>query len=191
MTVLAAPQLLSAEAYLQGEQDGELRHEFIAGETYAMAGAGDGHNRVSGNGFFLLKSALRGSECSIYMADMKLRIGEDEAYLYPDVIVTCDEKDKQRNFYKQAPKLIIEVLSPSTEGFDRGQKFALYRRLETLQEYVLIDPRRYQLDLFRRNRDQRWELFSWNKPQDTVACKSVDLKCQLVELYEDVDFSLS
>lgn len=191
MTATATQQTLTPEAYLQGERDGEVRHEYIDGQTYAMAGAGDGHNRVSGNAFALLKQHLRGSGCSTYTADMKVRIGDDQAFLYPDVMVTCDDDDRNRNYVKHAPVLIIEVLSPGTEGYDRGDKFVLYRELPSLQEYVLIDPRVYRVDLFRRNADNRWELFTWHEPEATIHCKSVNIQCQLDILYEDVNFSLS
>ncbi|MEZ5447525.1 MAG: Uma2 family endonuclease [Thiolinea sp.] len=172
MTATAENLKLTPDEYLQGERDGDTRHEYIHGQAYAMAGAGDAHNRVSGNAFALLKNHLRGSDCSTYMADMKVRINADEAFLYPDVMITCDPADHNRNYYKHAPILIIEVLSPRTEGYDRGGKFALYRELDSLQEYVLIDPRVYRVDIFRRNSENRWELYSWHDPQDKIELKA-------------------
>lgn len=191
MTATAENLKLTPDEYLQGERDGDTRHEYIHGQAYAMAGAGDAHNRVSGNAFALLKHHLRGSDCSTYMADMKVRINADEAFLYPDVMITCDPTDRNRNYQKHAPVLIIEVLSPRTEGYDRGGKFALYRELDSLREYVLIDPRIYRVDMFRRNSENRWELYTWDDPQDTVEFVSVGFECQLADLYEDVNFSLS
>lgn len=191
MVALAASALLNPEAYLQGERETEQRYEYIRGEIYAMAGAGDGHVRISGNVFALLKAHLRGSGCSVYMADMKVRVKEDEAFFYPDVMVTCDPADLQRNYTKHSPRLVIEVLSASTEGYDRGVKFALYREIASLQEYVLIDPRSYRVDVFRRNAQDRWELFAFTTMESQVEFASVNCGLAMQDLYEDVDFGLA
>lgn len=153
-----------------------------------MAGAGDGH--VSGNVFALLKAQLRGSGCSVYMADMKVRVKEDEAFFYPDVMVTGDPADLKRNYTKHSPCLVIEVLSASTEGYDRGMKFALYQELASLQEYVLIAPRSYRVDVFRRNDHDRWELFAFTTQESQVALASLNFKLTMQDVYEEVDFEL-
>ncbi|WP_298608976.1 Uma2 family endonuclease [uncultured Thiothrix sp.] len=191
MVALASFSYLTPEAYLQGERETEQRYEYIRGEIYAMAGAGDGHVRISGNVFALLKAHLRGSGCSVYMADMKVRVKEDEAFFYPDVMVTCDPADLQRNYTKHSPRLVIEVLPASTEGYDRGVKFALYREIASLQEYVLIDPRSYRVDVFRRNAQDRWELFAFTTMESQVEFASVNCRLAMQDLYEDVDFGLA
>ena len=190
MAVLAEQLGISPEDYLSGERDASFRHEYVHGQVYAMAGAADGHVRVSVNAVLILKNHLRGSGCSVYMADMKVRVKQDTAFFYPDVMVTCDPADLQRNHFKQSPCLVIEVLSPSTEAYDRGNKFALYRELESLQEYVLIDPRTYQVDVFRRNAHGRWELFAFSGETATVVFASVGCECAMSDLYEDVNFAL-
>lgn len=190
MVALALSSRLTPDAYLQGERETAQRYEYIRGEVYAMAGAGDGHVRISGNVFALLKAQLRGSGCSVYMADMKVRVKEDEAFFYPDVMVTGDPADLKRNYTKHSPRLVIEVLSASTEGYDRGMKFALYRELASLQEYVLIDPRSYRVDVFRRNDHDRWELFAFTTQESQVEFTSLNFKLTMQELYEDVDFEL-
>lgn len=191
MAAVLAEQLgISPEDYLSGERDAAFRHEYVHGQVYAMAGASDGHVSVTGNAFALLKSHLRGSGCRVYMADMKLRVKQDTAFFYPDVMVTCDPADTHRNYFKQSPSLIIEVLSPSTEGHDRGNKFALYRELESLREYVLIDPRTYHVDVFRRNTHGRWELFAFSGEATVVEFASVGYECAMRDLYEDVNFTL-
>ena len=96
----------------------------------------DGHVTVNTNLITLIKPHLRGSGCKSYISDMKVRIGEDSAYYYPDLLVSCDPADHKRNYIKQSPLLIVEILSSSTEAYDRGDKFAFYRQLESLQEYV-------------------------------------------------------
>ncbi|SDZ75514.1 Endonuclease, Uma2 family (restriction endonuclease fold) [Thiothrix caldifontis] len=190
MAALAQQLGITPEDYLAGERDAPFRHEYVHGQAYAMAGAADGHVRVSGNAFAFLKNHLRGSGCSVYMADMKVRVKQDTAFFYPDVMVTCDPADLQRSHFKQSPILVIEVLSPSTEGYDRGGKFALYRELDSLQEYVLIDPRAYQVDVFRRNALGRWELFAAHGETATIEFASVGCECTMHDLYEDVNFAL-
>ena len=190
MAAVAEQLGISPADYLAGERDAALRHEYVHGQVYAMAGASDAHVRISGNVFALLKSHLRGTGCSVYMSDMKVRVKQDTAFFYPDVMVTCDPADLQRNHYKHAPTLIIEVLSPSTEAYDRGNKFALYRELDSLQEYVLINPRTYTVDVFRRNEYGRWELFAFSGATAHVSFASVDYECTMPDLYEDVNFAL-
>ncbi|MDY6806482.1 MAG: Uma2 family endonuclease, partial [Cyanobacteriota bacterium] len=129
---------LSPDAYLEGEKSSPIKHEYIQGEVCAMAGACDAHVTIAGNLFALLRSHVRGSGCRVYMSDMKARIETMDIFYYPDVMVTCDESDRQFDYFKRYPCLIVEVLSDSTESRDRGDKFADYRELSSLQEYVLI-----------------------------------------------------
>lgn len=191
VALVASSSFLAPEAYLKGEQDSQQRYEYIGGEVYAMAGAGDGHVRISGNVFALLKTQLRGSGCSVYVSDMKVRVKEDEAFFYPDVMVTCDPADLKRNYVKHAPILVVEVLSASTEGYDRGEKFAWCRELASLKEYVLIDPRTYRVDLFRRNEQNRWELFAFTDKDSVIEFNSLNFKVSMADIYEDVNFALA
>jgi len=189
-TATAQKLTLTPQEYLLGEQVSEIRHEYVDGEVYAMAGGSDAHARISGNVFFLLKTHLRGSGCSIYLGEMKAQI-DDNKYFYPDVMVTCHPADLKNNYAKQHPKLIIEVLSASTEGYDRGKKFEYYRQLASLEEYVLIAQSEYHVDIFRKNARQRWELFSFAGQQALVDFVSLDYSIAMNELYEAVDFTLT
>jgi len=189
-TATAQKLTLTPQEYLLGEQVSEIRHEYVDGEVYAMAGGSDAHARISGNVFFLLKTHLRGSGCSIYLGEMKAQI-DDNKYFYPDVMVTCHPADLKNNYAKQHPKLIIEVLSASTEGYDRGKKFEYYRQLANLEEYVLIAQSEYHVDIFRKNARQRWELFSFAGQQALVDFVSLDYSIAMNELYEAVDFTLT
>ncbi len=182
--------ILTPQEYLLGEQTSEIRHEYIDGEVYAMAGGSDAHARISLNIAALLKNKLRGSGCSIYLGEMKAQI-DDSKYFYPDVMVTCHPDDLKSNYTKQHPKLIIEVLSASTEGYDRGKKFEYYRQLASLEEYVLIAQSEYHVDIFRKNVQQRWELFSFSGQQAQVYFASLDYSIAMNELYEEVDFTLT
>ncbi|HPE60970.1 MAG TPA: Uma2 family endonuclease [Thiolinea sp.] len=191
MFALVQHTAMRVEEYLIREQDAPFRSEFVQGEVFAMAGAGDAHVTVTGNLFALLRSWLRGRGCRAYASDMKVRIGTDTAYCYPDILVTCEPEDHQRNYFKQAPVLIVEVLSASTEAYDRGGKFVLYRQLKSLQEYVLIDPRVFRVDVFRRNAQERWELFSFEGADSELELASINFHTAMPVLYEDVDFSLA
>lgn len=184
---LPAPQpFFDAQAYLAWEAEQSTKHEYHDGEVFAMAGASDAHVTVAGNVYMALRNHLRGSPCSVFISDMKLRVEEDNAFFYPDVFVTCAESDRGQSHSKSAPVLVVEVLSPATSAYDRGAKFAAYRKLPTLREYALIDPERLSLDLFRRDGDsKRWVLHPI-EAGGHVEWASVGLQVPLEALYEDV-----
>ena len=178
----------SPAEYLEAETHSPVKHEYIDGQVYAMAGASDAHNLITGNAYVLLRNHLRGSGCLPYSGDMKARIEIRNIFYYPDVMVTCDPRDRTAEYAKSYPSLIIEVLSDSTEAFDRGDKFADYRHLDSLQEYVLIKQDRCDVDCFRRNKNNRWELYSFAEA-DELELQSVNFKCAIASLYEDVIFA--
>ena len=177
---------LTADDYLAAETESPVKHEYVDGLVYAMAGASEAHVTVAGNIFALLRGHLRDGPCRVYISDMKLRIEQADAYFYPDVFVTCADSDAPRQQAKAEAQVVIEVLSDRTEGYDRGEKFARYRRLPTLQEYVLIDPRRPSVEVFSR-RDDGWLLRP--VPEDgQLTIDSLDFACGLDAVYEDVVF---
>jgi Uma2 family endonuclease len=137
-------------AYLDWEAQQADKNEYLAGEVFAMVGARQEHVVVALALAARFREHLRGSRCRAYTSDMKLEVVAADAVFYPDVMVSCDEADRQRDLALRAPRLIVEVLSDSTAAFDRGAKFAAYRRLESLQEYLLVDIDARRLELFRR-----------------------------------------
>ncbi|MEA5617008.1 Uma2 family endonuclease [Cronbergia sp. UHCC 0137] len=177
---------ISPEEYLEREKLSEIKHEYIDGEVYAMAGASDTHVTISGNFYILVHSHLRGNACRVYMADMKVEVEKVNRYFYPDLLVTCDDRDREFEYFKKYPCLIVEVLSKSTEGYDRGKKFADYRKLDTLQEYVLVSPEEINVECFRRDEAGNWVLYSYEK-DDEVHLTSIDFHCPIKALYEDVN----
>ncbi|NJK66682.1 MAG: Uma2 family endonuclease [Microcoleus sp. CSU_2_2] len=179
---------ISPEEYLKLEELSPIKHEYIQGEIYAMAGASDAHVTLGVNLVSLLRNHVRGSGCRVYMSDMKARIESKNIYYYPDVMVTCDERDKAFPSFKRYPCLIIEVLSDGTEGFDRGDKFADYQELETLQEYVLISQKRQRVECFRRNAEGLWVLQSYTQGSE-IYLASVDFRASMDAIYEDVVFA--
>jgi Uma2 family endonuclease len=178
---------VSPEDYLEGEKISPVKHEYIRGETYAMAGATKAHGIISLNLATQLKNHLRGSGCTTYMADIKVRIETADVYYYPDVVVTCDRRDSTslNEDFIRYPRLIIEVLSSHTAAFDRGNKFADHRTIETLEEYILVNQERMSVECFRRNSERLWVLHPYNQGAK-IELASVDFHCEIEALYEDV-----
>ncbi len=186
MSNLARVYPITADDYLAGEIHSPIRHEYVAGEVFAMAGATEEHATIAGNLFALLRNQVRGGPCRVYIADMKLRVEAADAFFYPDVFVTCDPRDASEPLAKRHPALICEVLSESTEAYDRGGKFAAYRTLESLNEYLLIDSRRRAVEVFRRQ-PGGW-LLAPVAPDGALELKCLDFRCAVDALYEDVVF---
>jgi Uma2 family endonuclease len=186
--IAASQSYLSPEEYLEMEEKSDIKHEYIDGYIYAMAGALDPHITIAGNLFALLRTHVRGSGCRVYIADMKARIETLNRYYYPDVMVTCDQRDQETSGYKRFPCLIVEVLSNSTEAFDRGDKFIDYQALESLQEYVLINTKRQRVECFRRNHEGLWVLQTYTVKDEIFRLNSINFQGTIVELYEDVVF---
>ena len=187
MVALPDTPYLSPEEYLAAEAESPVKHEYRDGKVYAMAGGTDAHNQIAGNLYALLRGHLRGGPCRTYIADVKARIESLNRFYYPDVMVTCDDYDRNNNTSKCHPCLVVEVLSESTEAFDRGDKFSDYRHLDSLQEYVLISQMRPQVEVFRRNVEGLWVLHPYGEG-DTVKLASVGWSGAIAELYEAVEF---
>lgn len=183
---------MTPEEYLAFEEKSSVKHEYIDGQVYAMSGTTDSHNTISQNAQIALRLHLRGTECDVYIADVKAQLVHRKNYYYPDVMVTCDPQDKLDSIAKRHPKLIVEVISDSTEGFDRGDKFVDYQTFESLEEYVLINTRHKRVEVFRRAEGGLWVLqpYKDNEGADEtiVELKSVGLSVPLSELYVDVRF---
>ena len=183
----AAPKVpMTAEEFLAWDEHETIKREFVRGEVFAMAGAEEPHVTATGNLYILLRAHLRGSPCRVFMLDMKLRVAEADAYFYPDVLVTCSAADAGNPKIKSEPLLVIEVQSPSTAAYDRDAKFAAYRTLPSLQEYLLVDPERRRCDLFRKGTDGLWVLHPFERG-DMVRLESVQLAVPDERLWEDLD----
>jgi Uma2 family endonuclease len=182
------PQLTPAE-YLEWEEQQEFRHEYVDGEVYAMTGGTLNHSEIAGNFHNILKNHLRGSGCKVFNSDAKVQILESNSYLYPDVSVTCDDLDRRATKFISYPCAIVEVLSPTTEAYDRGDKFALYRRSTTLQDYVLVSTNAMRVDLYQRNERGRWEILSYDAGHE-IELPSVNLSFPVAQIYEDIIFSV-
>jgi Uma2 family endonuclease len=178
--------LLSSEEYLAWEEKAEVRHEYIDGEVFAMAGSSDDHATIVLNCSIVLTPFVRGAGCRIYPQDVKAKIQGQSRYYYPDLLVTCDGRDREDKYVKHHYKLIVEVLPESTEAFDRGKKFEDYRRSVSLEEYLLVAQDRVSVDVFRRNGLGKWE-FEGYGPGEMVELVSLGGRFVIGDLYEDVE----
>ncbi len=192
MLVTTQDPYFSVDEYLQIEEQSPIKHEYMDGRIYAMVGVSGAHNIIAGNLITLLRSHLRGSGCRVYFSDMKVRIESRNRFFYPDLLVTCDSRDRDQETpnHKRFPNLIVEILSDSTEAFDRGDKFEDYQTIESLQEYVLVSSKRQSVQCFRRNGAGLWVLQSYTQEQEAFQFNSVNFSSSLEMLYEDVSFQL-
>lgn len=184
MTALPQPRI-SLQAYIEWENAQVEKHEFYKGEVFAMVGGRRVHGRVVGNIARELGVRLKGSPCQVFAESMKVQIGDDTV-LYPDVFVTCDRADLATDLIFRAPTLVIEVLSPSSQSYDRSQKFALYRRIPSLREYILVDPDTRRVDGFRRDEQGQWVLHDMSDG-DALEAASVGASVPLAEVFDGVD----
>lgn len=193
MTIATPSQVpMSPADYLAWEEQQEDRYEYLDGVVYPrhdITGMTDGtlpHNDITLNLYSALRSPMRQRGCRVNVADVKVQIGDDGAFFYPDLLVSCDDRDVRALKFVRHPTLVVEVLSPATESYDRGIKFAQYRRIESLREYGLIASDRVSVELFRLNERQRWELIPYGSG-DTLELVSLDFTCPLDLLYDSVN----
>lgn len=162
----------------------EGRYEFIDGYAYMLAGGTLNHARCSANMIRELGNALRAGPCNVYTSDMKVRLSE-KRYVYPDVSVSCDAHDLGTNDILQYPRLIVEILSPSTEVYDRDKKASYYRACPAIEEYVLVSTQRQSVEVYRRGQGRFWQ-FSPFGPNDQIELASLDISFPLDAIYENV-----
>jgi Uma2 family endonuclease len=177
--------VLTLDEYLAWENEQVEKHEFHRGEVFAMVGARRIHGRVVSNLVLELGLAVKGTPCQVFAETMKVAIADDTV-LYPDVFVTRDKADLATELVFRAPTLVIEVLSPSTQAYDRSQKFALYRRIGSLQEYILIDPDTRRVEGFRRGADGLWVLHDMSDG-DTLHAACLDVRVPLAEVFAGIE----
>jgi Uma2 family endonuclease len=179
--------LLPEDAYLRGERDAQQRHEYVDGRVFAMTGASRRQNIVTLNIGSCLHAHLRGRPCEAFVNDMRVHVGAARAYYYPDVVVSCDERDRQDDELAglEYPTLVVEVHSASTEAIDRREKWVAYRQLESLQEYVLVDPTRSWIEVFRRT-DRGWVQALHRELGAELELQRVGLTVPLSTVYEGI-----
>jgi len=173
------------EEYFAWEEQQLERHELIDGEVYAMTGGTVNHSRIGLKFGALLDNHLSGTNCQTLNSDCRVNIVHSTNYTYPDVSVTCDDRDRTTTKYISYPCLIIEVLSFSTEAYDRGGKFRMYRQNLILQDYVLVSSEKIEIDLYRKTESGSWEIINY-QAGDTIELKSVNLTFPIERIYEGI-----
>ncbi len=182
---------ITPEEYLQFERQSETKHEYFDGEIFAMAGASRRHCKISANLMRAIGNKLHLTNCNVYANDFRVKIKETGLYTYPDVIITCGKEilEDQVKDTLLNPLIIIEILSPSTERYDRGKKFLHYRQIESLQNYVLISQEEPRIELFERQATGQWLLSEKNGLENSIEIPAIDYMLSLMEVYDKVDFN--
>ncbi|MGD1903480.1 MAG: Uma2 family endonuclease [Geitlerinemataceae cyanobacterium] len=179
------PLYITPEDYLAAEEISPIRHEYRDGEVFAMTGGTLNHNAIILNVALSLKLQLRGSGCRVFAESAKVRIETRNAFYYPDIVVTCDDRDRpSKKQYAEHPSLIVEVLSPSTARYDRTEKFADYRTIPSLCEFVLVSTDLQQVEHFYKDERDKWNLID---AADPIQLTSVNCSIALAEIYDDTD----
>ena len=181
------PQKMTIEEYLLWELDQDLRYEYINGEVFAMTGGTIPHNDIALNLYTALRPHLRPGGCRVNVSDVKVRVTSKSPYFYPDLIVSCDRQDLNAHKFIQNPKLIVEVLSPSTSSKDRGEKFRYYLGMPTLQEYLLIDSEKISVERYCRGEGRMWLYYPYTTG-DIITLSSIEFELPIELLYEGVGF---
>lgn len=177
---------ISVEDYISGEEISEIRHEYLDGVVYEMAGASQNHNRIIRNLLNSLTNHLRNSPCEPFSENIKVRVNE-EVFYYPDVLVTC-EGNFNNPYYSEHPILVIEVISPSTAQTDRREKLRSYQQMPSVHEYVIVEQDLISVEIHRRQPDARWITYYFTRQDIEFTLESVDLTIQLEEVYRRVNF---
>ncbi len=186
---MALPKFITPEEYLRMERASEEKHEYFRGEIFAMTGASENHNIVVGSTYAALYVQLRKRPCQIYPSDMRVRIPSTGLYTYPDISVICGTPEFEDDVLDTLlnPTVIIEVLSSSTEQYDRGKKFQHYRTIASLQEYILIAQDSFRIEQFSR-KDSQWILTDAKTLDTSIQLTSIDCTLALSDVYEKVSF---
>ena len=187
MTLPQPVQRLTPEQYLRHESDSAVRHEYYHGEVFAMAGGSPDHSLITANVCGELRARLKGTPCRVYESNLRVRVRRTTLYTYPDVTVLCGERQFDPLDVNCEtvvnPSLIVEVLSPSTESWDRGGKFQNYRQIESLREYVLVSSDKPLVETFLRQGDGTWIYDPAAGPEATAALNSLGVQLPLAEVY--------
>ena len=193
MSILKKAQnYLSEQDYLTGEKTSEVRHEYIDGQVFSMAGSSVRHNRIAMNiaNFIYNESDVEGSHCEVFTSDIKVRIKNRKTFYYPDVLVSCDDLDDENPYYKNNPCLIVEVLSDSTKHKDRVEKLLAYQTIQSLQAYMMVAQDHASVIVISRNKQREWYSETYPSLDETITIPCIDAELSLSQIYKRVTFDL-
>ena len=180
-------QKMTPEEYLEWEAQQEFRHEYVEGKILAMTGASLPHIDITLSFYRALYSHLRQRGCRAYVSDAKVKDSKNNRYFYPDLVISCNPDDFKSRQFIENPSVIIEVLSPSTRGYDRDDKLKYYRQFSSLQEYVLVDSESVSVEIYQRGEGRMW-LYSVFSLGEDFTLSSIEFNCAVDVLYKDVSF---
>lgn len=192
MSALPQKKFVSPEEYLAAERESLEKHEYFDGEIFLMSGASDEHNTINGNAFASLHQQLRKRPCKVYQSDMRVFIPKTGLYTYPDIAVVCDKPEFLPDGKLDTltnPILIVEVLSDSTEDYDKGAKFDNYRSLESLREYVLIAQSSKKVTRYTKQTDNSWILMDFIGEATAIELASIECSLSFADIYDKVEFT--
>lgn len=178
-------QKCTTAEYFELEAHSEVRHEFFEGEIFAMAGASIAHNTIAGNCYIMLRQSLRGKKCRVQLEAVRLAVEEGRHYTYPDVMVSCDPADQRESQQLHRPVLIVEVLSPSTEAYDRGLKFNQYKKLPSLRHYLLVSQTTWLVEWYQLTEHGAWAHTALAEAEDALTIPELGMTMTLAEVYEE------
>ena len=174
------------DEYLEMEQVSQEKHEYYEGEIFAMSGSKVTHNIIAMNTSTLFTSKLKGKPCRPFNSDQRIHIEKNSLFTYPDISIVCGDIETRNNddWNILNPTVIVEILSPSTRDYDRGQKFKLYRDIPTLKEYILVESEAINVEIFFLNNENHWELREYKSIENYFILESIQVKLELTEIYE-------
>jgi Uma2 family endonuclease len=183
--MVVSEKYFTVDEYIEFEENSEIRHEFHDGYLYPMSGTSDAHNEIVLNMATALRSTFQKQGCKIYAENLKLQIVENSKYLYPDIMLTCDERDSASPFIKRYASLIIEVLSKSTAAYDKSDKFDLYQRVASIQYYLLVDSRWQSVELYSRTtKGTIWTYQKFYERNEIIEFSKLNFELSLEDIYQ-------
>jgi len=190
MSAITASKYIPIEDYLATEEAAQEKHEYYKGEVFAMAGAGIAHNRIVRNATTEIDNFLKGKPCEIFPSDLRIYIEGNSLFTYPDLTIFCEplKMFKNRTDTATNPTVIIEVLSKSTQDYDRGSKFKLYRDLPSLKEYILISSTEVLVEKYKKQADNKWQFTAYNKGGESFEIETIELAVVINSFYRGVAF---
>ncbi|KAA3599328.1 MAG: Uma2 family endonuclease [Calditrichaeota bacterium] len=190
MTQVQEKKYYTLEEYFELESKSDEKHEFYKGEIFAMSGGSFNHNLIASNILGEFRNLLKGKPCIVLGSDLKVQVKENGLYTYPDVSVICGEPEfvEERNDTVKNPLLIVEVLSESTADYDKGGKFTLYRDIDSLRHYILVEQKEARVEYFYKNEKEHWELVEFRNVSETLKIENLNIEIPLDEIYQKITF---
>lgn len=184
-------KIFTPEEYLVLERKSSIKNEYFQGEIFAMAGASEKHNTIVSNLLYRLRIKLEGKPCKVYPSDIRIKVNRNGLYTYPDITVICSKPILEDHLYDTLlnPKVIFEVLSDSSENYDRGKKFQLYREIDSLQEYVLVSQDSQLVEKYYRDNSYFWTFQDFTISSPIIKFQAIDCELNLLDIYESIEFS--